>query len=191
MRYLNSHQFIEFLQQLTSIKEALIPDLHFVGGGLHETKRDGLLKLHLDFARHYETKLDRRINLLVYLNKSWKESYGGHLQLWDKDMKLSAKMILPIFNRLVIFNTTDYALHGHPDPLNCPTEMSRKSIALYYYSNGRPEDEQRGSNWELTLFQERPGINILKSLGVKQILKSFIPPIALAGYCHIKKLFDQ
>ena len=45
------------------------------------------------------------------------------------------------FNTMVIFSTTDFSNHGHPDPLNCPIELSRKSIALYYFSSGRPENE--------------------------------------------------
>jgi len=191
MRYLNSHQFIEFLQRLTSIKEAIIPDPHFVGGGFHEIKRGGVLKLHLDFARHYETNLDRRINILIYLNKDWEESYGGHLQLWDKNMQKCGKKILPIFNRLVIFNTTDNALHGHPDPVTCPTERSRKSIALYYYSNGRPEEEQRDSNWELTLFKERPGETYGKLYRVKQVLINLVPPIVPMAYHRAMRLFNQ
>jgi Rps23 Pro-64 3,4-dihydroxylase Tpa1-like proline 4-hydroxylase len=191
MRYLNSHQFIEFLHKLTSIKEPIIPDPHFVGGGFHEVKRDGLLKLHLDFARHYETNLDRRINILIYLNKNWEESYGGHLQLWDKNTQQCGKKILPIFNRLAIFNTTDNALHGHPDPVTCPADRSRKSIALYYYSNGRPKDERRGSNWELTLFKERPGETYGKFNGVKQICKYFLPPIVPMAYYQATRLLNR
>ncbi|XGB38807.1 MAG: 2OG-Fe(II) oxygenase [Cyanobacteria bacterium LVE1205-1] len=91
LRYLNSSPFIDFLQQLTSINEPLIPDPHFLGGGLHEIKPGGLLKIHADFCRHYETGLDRRINILIYLNRDWQEEYGGHLQLWDSDMKRCEK----------------------------------------------------------------------------------------------------
>src|SRR5687767_2113422 len=36
VNYLNSEPFINFLQELTSIKEKLIPDPEFLGGGLHE-----------------------------------------------------------------------------------------------------------------------------------------------------------
>ena len=107
----------------------------------YEIKRGGVLKVHTDFNRHPNLSLDRRINVLIYLNKNWKEEYGGHLELWDKDMTKCIKKIAPTFNTMVIFSTTDFSNHGHPDPLNCPNERSRKSIALYYFSSGRPEHE--------------------------------------------------
>jgi len=185
LRYLNSSEFLDFLQHLTSIDEPLVSDPHFHGGGLHEIKRGGLLKIHADFCRHDETGLDRRINLLIYLNKDWDEEFGGHLQLWDKKMSSCGKKILPIFNRIVIFNTTDFTFHGHPDPVNCPPERSRKSFALYYYSNGRPKHELRPSHLnQSTLFQERPGEHFLlrQAHGAKAVLHLLIPPGALYAY---------
>ena len=139
--YLNSDEFILFLQSITSIKEKLIADKALNGGGLHEIKRGGLLKIHTDFNRHPSLELDRRLNVLIYLNKDWEESYGGHLQLWDKDMKNCKKKYLPEFNKMVVFGTTDFSNHGHPDSLSCPDNRSRKSLATYYYSNGRPKEE--------------------------------------------------
>ena len=136
--FLNSNQFLDFLQKLTSIKEKLVHDPELSGGGLHEIKKGGVLKIHTDFNRHPTLDLDRRINVLIYLNKNWQDSYGGHLELWDKSMSKCVKKISPSFNTMVIFSTTDFSNHGHPDPLNCPEEMSRKSLALYYFSSGRP-----------------------------------------------------
>ena len=71
----------------------------------------------------------------------WKEEYGGALELWDKDMKYCKKKYLPKFNSMVVFGTTDFSNHGHPDSLSCPDNRSRKSLATYYYSNGRPKEE--------------------------------------------------
>ena len=158
--YLNSEEFILFLQHLTSIKEKLIADKYLNGGGLHEIKRGGLLKIHTDFNRHPSMELDRRLNVLIYLNKEWEESYGGHLQLWDKDMKNCKKKYLPTFNSMVVFGTTDFSNHGHPDPLTCPNDRSRKSIATYYYSNGRPEEEIINRQLKnRTNFKDREGFN--------------------------------
>jgi Rps23 Pro-64 3,4-dihydroxylase Tpa1-like proline 4-hydroxylase len=150
---LNSSIFIEFLETLTGIK-GLIPDPHFWGGGLHQIERGGFLKIHADFNRHERLDLDRRLNLLLYLNEGWREEYGGYLELWNRDMTQSVQRILPIFNRLVIFSTTDYSFHGHPDALACPAGQTRKSLALYYYSNGRPPEELSGDHG--TLFKKRP-----------------------------------
>tara|TARA_Y100000816_G_C26021542_1_gene534424 strand:- start:246 stop:1100 length:855 start_codon:yes stop_codon:yes gene_type:complete len=157
--YLNSKNFLNFLQRITSIKEKLVHDPELNGGGLHEIKKGGVLKVHTDFNRHPKLNLDRRINVLIYLNKNWKDEYGGHLELWDKDMSKCVKKISPNFNRMVIFSTTDFSNHGHPDPLKCPNELSRKSIALYYFSSGRPEHEIINKHKKnRTYFKSREGI---------------------------------
>lgn len=185
MYFLSSEPFLEFLQTLTGIKEPLISDPYFIGGGLHEIKKEGLLKIHADFNKHQKLGLDRRVNVLVYLNKDWKEEYGGHFELWDRTMENCVKRILPAFNTMAIFSTTDYSYHGHPDPLNCPDTMSRKSLALYYYSNGRPAEEViSGQEEHSTLFKERQNNTIDKDafsrkegLNVKSIIKECTPPI--------------
>ena len=112
---------------------------------MHECFKGGFLKVHIDYHRHNKNHLDRRLNVLIYLNKDWKDEYGGHLQLFHKNNLNNPKQkILPIFNRLVIFSTTDVSYHGHPDPLNCPIDRSRRSIATWYYSNGRDDVKK---NW--------------------------------------------
>jgi hypothetical protein len=154
LNHFNSPAALRFLERLTGI-QALVPDPYFVGGGLHQIERDGYLKIHADFNMHPRLKLDRRINLLLYMNKDWKEEYGGHLELWDKTMTKCVKKVLPVFNRCVVFSTLDWAFHGHPEPLTCPPGWTRKSVALYYYSNGRPAEEKSGDHG--TLYQARPG----------------------------------
>ena len=139
--FLNSKIFLNFLQTITSIKESLIADEQLNGGGLHEIKTGGLLKVHTDFSKHPTNNFDRRVNVLIYLNKDWKKQYKGCLELWDKEMKNCKQRILPSFNKMVIFSTTDFSNHGHPDPIECPKNISRKSIALYYFSKGRPKEE--------------------------------------------------
>ena len=154
IRFFNSQIFLNFLQNITGIKEKLISDPYLWGGGLHSTRTGGFLKIHTDTNFHPDFKLDRRLNLIVYLNKNWKDSYGGNLELWDKDMSKCEKDIKPIFNRAIIFSTDDHSYHGHPDPLTCPENIERKSLALYYYSNGRSDvvtDFGKG-----TYFRDRP-----------------------------------
>ena len=185
--FLNSQPVLEFLQELTGIKEVLMPDPYFVGGGYHEIKPGGLLKVHADFNKHELTKLDRRINLLVYLNKDWEESFGGHFELWDKDMTRSYKKILPIFNRVAIFSTTDFSYHGHPDVLTCPPDRSRKSLALYYYTNGRPTSEISDTPHN-TLFVNRAGVknDIREPVTLRSVVVDLIPPILTKAIKRIK-----
>ena len=184
MNFLNSKIFLEFLQDLTGIDETLVGDPYFFGAGQHEIKRGGFLKVHADFNTHKLLKLDRRLNVLIYLNKDWKKEYGGNFELWDTDMSQCIKKIAPLFNSLAIFSTTDFSFHGHPDKLNCPENMSRKSLALYYYSNGRPNNEKNSLKnsfqKEGTLFKARRGNdaelkkNVFKT-EVKIVLKKIFP----------------
>ena len=139
IRYLNSNEFVFFLSKVTRIKEPLIVDHSLTGGGIHSTSRGGSLKLHVDFPKHRANGLDRRLNVLVFLNKGWKEEWAGHFLAVGDDNY--TKSYMPIFNRTVIFETNDNTKHGHPFPLNCPSNRSRNSIAMYYYSNGRPDNE--------------------------------------------------
>ena len=169
----------DLLQELTGIEEAIIPDPHFEGGGLHQITPGGYLKVHVDFNRHSRLNLDRRINLLIYLNKDWQEEYGGNLELWDRNVSTCHRKILPIFNRCVIFNTNDFSYHGHPDPLTCPEGRTRKSLALYYYSNGRPASDLSGRAHS-TVFRARPGEDIPQENIQKKSLKHFLKNI-LAG----------
>jgi Rps23 Pro-64 3,4-dihydroxylase Tpa1-like proline 4-hydroxylase len=184
--FMNSKSFLNFLQNITSIKEKLIADPELNGGGLHEIKSGGYLKIHTDFNKHPNNDLDRRINILIYLNKNWKSSYGGDLQLWDKDMLKCQKKILPMFNRMVIFSTNDYSNHGHPDPIVCPNYISRKSIALYYFSKGRPVSDIKLNNIKnKTYFKNRLGYNN-ETTYKKENIKNFLRKLKI--YQTLKNL---
>ncbi len=152
MTAMSSPPALEFLEALTGI-EGLIPDPYFGGGGPHQILPGGFLKIHADFNWHPKLKLDRRLNVLVYLNRDWPESYGGHLELWDTAMGRCVQRILPIFNRTVVFSTTDVSYHGHPTPLSCPPDRARRSVSFYYYTVGRPAEERSAPHD--TLFLKR------------------------------------
>lgn len=183
--FLNSEPFLLFLQELTGIEETLTPDPYFEGGGFHQTKPGGFLKIHADFNKHRQTGLDRRLNVLVYLNKDWKEEYGGHFELWNRDMTKCEKKILPAFNTMAMFTTSDFSYHGLPNPLTCPPDRSRKSLALYFYTNGRPAHEiNTGLEDHTTLFKDRKGDEIDAQMrkfnagqATKELIKDFVPPV--------------
>jgi hypothetical protein len=174
--HLNSMTFLEFLSGVTGI-ENLISDPGFDGGGLHQILPGGKLGIHSDFNKHGKYGLDRRLNLLLYLNKDWQEEYGGHLELWDRNMTGCAAKVLPVFNRMMIFGTTDFTFHGHPDPLRCPEGMTRKSLALYYFSNGRPAEEISGDH--STIFRDRHDGDSRPNLRqrLSKLATDLLPPI--------------
>jgi Rps23 Pro-64 3,4-dihydroxylase Tpa1-like proline 4-hydroxylase len=170
---LNSAGFLSFLEELTGI-EKLFGDPRFDGGGLHQIPSGGKLAIHADFNKHSYYDLDRRLNMLIYLNRNWKDDYRGHFELWDKDMAQMVKKVAPLFNRVVIFSTFRYSYHGHPDPLKCPPEMTRKSLALYYYTIAAQSVEDTHGRHS-TLFQKRPGERF--RLSPKQLARDLTPPI--------------
>ena len=149
---MNSGRFMNFLEDLTGIA-GLIPDPHFNGGGCHMHLRGGKLDLHCDYNYHPRTNLDRRLNVLLYINPIWEESWGGSLELRTKDLR-EYTTISPKFNRMVVFSTTEHSYHGHPRPISCPEGVSRRSLAAYYYSNGRPDHEKAPKH--STVFVEDP-----------------------------------
>lgn len=151
---LNSGPFMRYLEKLTGIPH-LLPDPHMFGGGLHQYLPGALLRVHADFNRLPGFELDRRLNLLLYMNEEWQAQWGGNLELWDQDMRECRRRIEPIGNRCVVFSTTSTSFHGMPEPLACPPGITRRSVALYYYSNGRPPEEAQAPH--STLWQSRPG----------------------------------
>lgn len=133
LAWLNSAIFLDFLESLTGI-QGLIADSRLLGGGLHQIGRGGKLDVHADFNYFEATRLHRRLNVLLYLNDGWKAEWGGQLELWTHDMSFCQRSIDPVFNRMVLFATTSTSFHGHPKPLGRPAGVTRKSLALYYYT---------------------------------------------------------
>jgi hypothetical protein len=140
---MNSGAFLDSLSALTGI-EKLIADASLEGGGMHQIVAGGKLSVHADFT-HHPNGLDRRINVLIYLNRDWDPAWAGQLELWARDQSACMKKIDPLFGRVVVFSTLADSYHGHPEPLRTPDGVTRRSMAFYYYSNGRPESVARHS----------------------------------------------
>ncbi len=177
IREMNSPQFVAYLSELTGIPNLLADD-SLEGGGLHQSKRNGFLNVHADFTVHpHKRNWRRRVNLLIYLNKDWQPDYRGDLELWDRKMQGVVTKIAPIFNRCAIFNTDEDSYHGLPDPILCPDNMTRKSIALYYFTEEATAPTLRATN-----YRARPDD------GAKAIL-IWLDKKAVAAYTTIKRTF--
>jgi hypothetical protein len=172
---LNSPPILKFLDAMTGIKH-LIPDPYFSGGGLHETLSGGHLSVHADFNIHKGMQVERRLNLLIYLNDDWPPEYGGDLELWDQRMERCCHKIAPVLGRAVVFNTSLDSYHGQPDPVSCPPDRSRRSIATYYYSAtqaGIAKLPDRTTN-----FKVRRGTNDQqdRKIQMEHLIRDWVPP---------------
>lgn len=134
---LRSEQWLRHLSQLTGIR-SLLADPDLAGGGVHRIQPGGRLGVHVDFNQHPGRSWVRRVNLLLYLNRKWRRQWNGALEL-HRDRK-AVQIIEPIFNRMVLFESSERSWHGHPRPLTCPADRCRLSIADYYYTRGEVTD---------------------------------------------------
>lgn len=162
IRIFNSAYILEAMSKRLNIPK-LVPDPYFSGGGLNVTEKGGLLDVHVDGNYHDATGLNRRVNLLLYLNDGWEESWGGEFGVYNDNGEELVKAIPPIFNRCVIFDTHDKSFHGLPNPVNFPSEKPRKSIILYYYTvETRPSSqnvikEPHSALWRSKNFNDKKG----------------------------------
>jgi hypothetical protein len=181
----NSKPFVRFIENVTGIN-GLVPDPYFLGGGFHEVAQGGHLSIHADFNYHQVLRLERRVNVLIYLNKDWKQEYGGCLEIWDQQMLSCRVRVVPLFNRCVIFNTSSTSFHGNPEPVNHPAGTSRRSIALYYYT----------ATWDAsgrartTHFRARPESDDRFDLAVQtqEFLRDITPPVMFRTLTRIGRV---
>ena len=179
--FFNSRPMLAFLEGLSGIT-GLLPDPYFEGGGFHEISAGGLLGIHADFRIHERLHLQRRLNLLIYLNENWQDEWNGRLELWDRKMQGCVKAISPLINRCVVFNTDADSYHGHPDPLTTPEGVLRRSVALYYYTASKAIYEEVPN--VSTMYAARPGDDVQNrreaaALRREQYLAQWVPPAVL------------
>jgi Rps23 Pro-64 3,4-dihydroxylase Tpa1-like proline 4-hydroxylase len=151
-RALASPEFLDLMSYVFEIPN-LLPDEQLAGGGIHQTGPRGHLDVHVDFNYIEDRGFHRRLNILIYFNKDWQPEWGGHIELWDKEVKVCPVSLAPVFNRCVVFETNEISYHG-VTAVKCPVDRARKSFAAYYYTKEAP------AHWNgeahSTVFKARP-----------------------------------
>ena len=171
---LSSDTFIAWLQSVTGIQDLeTIEDR--LGYGLHQGANNSFLDIHIDYNIHPFQKLYRKLNFILFLNPEWKEGWGGHLELWDKDVKNCIQSIAPIFNRCVIFECSNVSYHGY-DRITVPEHITRKSLYQYYFVPLSGD-----LKFHDTIFRPRPqesmlkaGITYIKDFAKNTVKKTFV-----------------
>lgn len=180
--FLNSTLVLETLSNVMGTH--LYGDHGLHGGGWHIHANGGKLNPHLDYSMHPHLKLQRKLNLIIYLADNWKDEYGGHFGLWNYDENNNTAGTLhteiPIkFNRAVLFDTTQNSWHGLSRQVNCPDNMYRKSLAIYYLCDPpanvdqrsralfAPTEEQKQDQAVLDLIKKRSDFNQSKAVYIE------------------------
>ncbi len=169
----NSRPFLLFLEEMTGIK-GLIPDPYYIGAGVHRVSNGGHLDIHADFNLHKQMSVERRLNVLIYLNDDWREEWGGSFEIWENDMSAKVKSFVPTFNRMCCFSTGSNTFHGNPEKVNHPDGEPRQSIALYYYTATWDPTRKEHS----TIFKPRPGTEdkVDRQFKRQMMLENWLPP---------------
>lgn len=146
---IRARDFLDFVGEITGISH-LLYDPFYLGGGTHENREGQLLQAHIDFNYHPSERWHRRLNLIVYLNPRWEQAWGGNIEFFRDPYEdgYPAVRVVPTFNRCVIFETTENSWHGF-DKIRLPAgsaQLSRKSVALYFYTKTRPANEIAGKH---------------------------------------------
>jgi hypothetical protein len=143
--YLCSNVFIHNMNMLTA-KDNIRADYGLNGGGMHSHSRGGKLNIHKDYSIHPKLNYKRNYNLIVYMTPDWDVNWGGSLGLWYSDRKSPSSQSVKyenVFNRAIIFDTTQDSWHGLPEEITCPENISRRSLAVYYMSRVDNNTEPR------------------------------------------------
>ncbi|MBT8529318.1 2OG-Fe(II) oxygenase [Polynucleobacter paneuropaeus] len=140
-----SREFVKVLESAVGGGGNLQADYGLHGGGWHICGTGGNLNPHLDYSIHPKLNLQRKLNIIIYLSEEFRPNlHGGHLGLYEHDQDSNQPGALkvevePIFNRAVIFDTTQNSWHGISRALTQPDGIYRKSLAIYYLCNPAPD----------------------------------------------------
>jgi Rps23 Pro-64 3,4-dihydroxylase Tpa1-like proline 4-hydroxylase len=181
LNLVNSAAFTGYLSTISGIAN-LITDHTGYGGGLHETRAGGRFGIHRDFNYHRHNLLANQLVMITYLNRDWQESYGGALELWDKNRKACVTSVLPLFGRTIIFRHSERSFHGHPTPLAPPPSRTRRSIAAYYYINEHSDVIM--PFWRTSTFMDR---TLTRQQKTKMVFRNMVPPALWMAARYLKR----
>ena len=171
---LSSELFLNWLQHCTGINQFTVVNDR-LGYGLHQGGNNSFLDIHIDYNIHPIQQLYRKLNLILFFNPEWEANWGGHLELWDSEVKNCLQSIAPVFNRCVIFECSDVSYHGY-NRITVPDGITRKSYYQYYFT-----PVPAAISYHDTVFKSRPQETFFKKLAtpLKELAKNSAKRILL------------
>ncbi|MBC8111309.1 MAG: 2OG-Fe(II) oxygenase [Verrucomicrobia bacterium] len=169
--FVMGEDFAKWMAVVTGIEGVFVTD-DKLGTGLHQGGNGSFLDIHVDFSIHHVKNVHRRLNMLIYLNKNWQESYGGGMEMWNADMTKLEKKVLPLLNRCLIFETNQISYHGY-STITIPENETRKSFYTYFYT---PITEEIKVKYHDTIFKPKPEDSTVKKIttNLKETAKNTI-----------------
>jgi len=191
--FIQTQDFLGLLSRITGIPD-LLYDPHYFGGGTHDNRNRQALDAHVDFNRHPVTNTHRRLNLIIYLNPDWQAEWGGVLELHSDPAAADDRItrVVPLFNRAVIFETTEHSWHGF-SPIKLPPsrqDAARRSIALYFYTAQRPADELAETHSTVYVGRPLPD-HVVAGLTLAQADVDEIRGLLKGRDLHIQRLYRE
>ena len=164
--YLCGNDFVNSLVDLTGNKN-IRADYGLNGGGMHSHASGGKLNVHQDYSVHPKIPYKRNYNIIVYMTPNWNPNWGGSLSLWSHDEitnkpKQVEKNVDCMFNRAVIFDTTQNSWHGLPEKVTCPPYLARRSLAVYYISDINEDTSKRSRAYFVPHAEQKENPEIVK-----------------------------
>lgn len=191
--HIQTQEFLGMVSSITGIPD-LLYDPHYFGGGTHDNRNGQALDAHVDFNRHPVTNTHRRLNLIIYLNPDWQAEWGGVLELHSDPHSDHDRVtrVVPLFNRAVIFETTEHSWHGF-SPITLPASRqheARRSIALYFYTTQRPADELAATHSTVYVGRPLPD-HVVAGVTLAQADVDEIRSLLQGRDLHIQRLYRE
>ena len=163
-RKFQSQESVEWMTKVTGVDDLVADDYNEIGqwSGLRYIKKGGFPLVHSDARLHPHLNLEKRITVVGYLNKDWKPEDTGYLEFWTDDMKECWKQVEPKYNRVVIFENSEFSNHG------IPHVNKDRRVFMYTHLCKTPFEETRTKAW----YKPRPDedrYDDIEEVGIKRL----------------------